>query len=117
MISRTLTSLQRLIGKAALVLASVFVCLALVQPALQAAPMQSSTSTLDADKTEVTSPDSISAMDLEAKRAKRRQAQSQASRSADQENTGSVADQLNLEEMVEDNVLLGNEPDSTSVEP
>jgi hypothetical protein len=117
MISRMAVLLRQVIAKSALVLAGVFVSLCLMQTSLQAAPLQGNASTLAADSAEIADLENISPAELEQKRAKRRQAQSQASRAADQENTGSVADQLNLEEIVEDNVLLGNEPDSTSVEP
>ena len=110
MILHMVTSLRKTIKQLALVLVSTFVCLGLMQTDLQAAPLKGSNSTLDLEKTEQVSPDSLS-----EKRAERRQAQSEASKAANTEDkTDSVgevfADKLNLEEIAEDNVLLGEDP-------
>ncbi len=109
MISQTVTSLRKAIKQLSLVLTSAFMCFGLMQTALQAAPLQGGSSTLDLDKTEAIS-DSLS-----EKRAERRQAQSEASKAANTEiksdSIGEVfADKLNLEEIADDNVLLGEDP-------
>ncbi len=110
MISHMITSLRKTIKQLAIVLVGTIICLGLAQTDLHAAPLQGGRSTLDLDQTEASSPDSLSEM-----RAERRQAQSEASKAANTEgkadSVGEVfADKLNLEEIADDNVLLGEDP-------
>lgn len=115
MISRTVTSLRKMTQHIAIALVGVFLCLGLMPTPILAAPFEGVANTLDTEKTEVESPDALSPESLSEKRAERRQIQSQASAAANTDSEEeSVADKLNLEEIVEDNVLLGNEPEPST---
>ncbi|MEM8506099.1 MAG: hypothetical protein AAF716_23485 [Cyanobacteria bacterium P01_D01_bin.1] len=112
MASRMVTALRKMTGRMAIALVGMFLCLGLIPTPIQAAPFESA-STIDVDTTAVSS-DALSPEKLSQKRAERRQAQSQASAAANTENEESATDKLNLEEIVEDNVLLGNEPEPST---
>ncbi|MBE9063128.1 hypothetical protein [cf. Phormidesmis sp. LEGE 11477] len=116
MILRTVTSLRKMTRQIAIALVgaflSVFLCIGLAPAIAQAAPLVGAVDTLGA---EAVSPDALSPEELSEKRAERRQVQSQASAEANTKGQEeSAADRLNLDEMVEDNVLLGNEPEPTT---
>lgn len=109
MISRIVTSLRSLTRQLLLVLVGAFMCLSLLQPTAQAASVQNVADTAD------TTLGGTSSESLSELRAERRQAQSQASKAANTEDKTdsfkeAIDDKLNLDEIVEDNVLLGNEP-------
>lgn len=114
MISRTVTSLRKMTRRIAIALVGVFLCIGLAPALAQAAPLVGAVDTLNANSTDAVSPDALSSERLSEKRAQRRQVQSQASAAANTESEESVTDKLNLEEMVEDNVLIGNEPKPTT---
>ncbi len=109
MISRIVASLRSITRQLSLALVGAFVCLSLVQPVAQAASIQNVANTAGTTL-EGTSSDSLSEL-----RAERRKEQSQASKAANTEDKAdsfkeAIDDKLNLDEIVEDNVLLGNEP-------
>lgn len=84
-------------------------CLSLLQPAARAASVQIMANTGG------TAVESVGSESLSELRAERRKEQSEASKAANTEDEASsfkeaIDEKLNLEEIVEDNVLLGNEP-------
>ncbi len=109
MISRIVLSLRSITRQLSLVLVGALMCLSLLQPAARAASVQIMANTGG------TAVESVGSESLSELRAERRKEQSEASKAANTEDEASsfkeaIDEKLNLEEIVEDNVLLGNEP-------